>query len=365
MRLSRSIFYSALKSLVILVLLMADGGPGCAASNSSTGTLTTIDALVGQVPMNGEGTYATVINNAGIVAGHVLDLSHLLHGFIRDTSGVVTLFDAPIPGGGQSSGTLVSAINSSGAVAGTANDGGGNAHGYIRDSQGTFTAFDAPWPGALSIIGLNDQGTCLGAVSFTDQKPGEFGFLRSAAGKFYRFAIAGYNRVVPANINNFGVVVGAAYSDSSTPTTAVGFVRTPDGNISTFSVANAVYTYATGINNHGLIVGQWQDASFIYHGFLKQTNGSITSFDVPGVKDTQPLQVNDSGVVVGAVIYPDYATNGFERFPSGDYYLPFESSAQVKAMNGTDNNNADSFVGWYQAQNLFQVYGYLVTFSRQ
>src|SRR5271155_3882757 len=75
-------------------------------------------------------TVAAAINNSFTVAGSVETNSGVAHGFVRDVSGKITLFDAP--GGGL---PFVSAINASGELIGFTEPSGDPA-GFQRSSAG-------------------------------------------------------------------------------------------------------------------------------------------------------------------------------------------------------------------------------------
>jgi len=83
----------------------------------------------GSVPLNVRG-----INDSGAVAGNWAtdpEFKSGGHGFQRFADGTISTFDAPGAGTGQFQGTFPSAINNAGAIAGTVVDSSNVAHGFL------------------------------------------------------------------------------------------------------------------------------------------------------------------------------------------------------------------------------------------
>ncbi len=82
------------------------------------------------------------------------------HGFVRDTNGNITTFDAP---GGIGT-TIASSIDSTGAIAGTYTDVNFRFRGFVRASNGNFSTFEVPPAGtiAVSISEGGITGFCYG-----------------------------------------------------------------------------------------------------------------------------------------------------------------------------------------------------------
>ena len=110
-----------------------------------------------------QSTEAVAINDSGTVAGDYVDALGR-HGFIRDTSGNLTFFEAPPPVGVFVSGpdTGSAAINSGGTVVGS--DWG---RGFVRTTQGTVVTFDASGAGdgTTLAVDINDSGVIVGTLS--------------------------------------------------------------------------------------------------------------------------------------------------------------------------------------------------------
>jgi uncharacterized membrane protein len=129
---------------------------------SADGTITTFDP-----PNSNPGSGAQSINDNGTVAGGFLD-SNGAHGYLRAPDGTFTTFD-PTGSGVQIEIVIPFQITASGAVAGTYTDISYVRHGFLRDSSGSITILDAP--GAVAevnfgtdILGMNASGTIVGGI---------------------------------------------------------------------------------------------------------------------------------------------------------------------------------------------------------
>lgn len=103
-----------------------------------------------------------------------------MHGYLRSTTGVYTTFDAP---GSKLAVTLPDAINDAGEIVGIEQEISGLQQGFIRDSSGSITVFQAPWAGVAeqfdqgtAPIGVNASGTITG--QYYDSNKVGHGFLR-------------------------------------------------------------------------------------------------------------------------------------------------------------------------------------------
>jgi hypothetical protein len=83
------------------------------------GSITSIDVAGAQ------STYATAINDAGLIAGDYTDVNNVFHGFVLFTDGTITTFDAPGAGSGYGQGTFPNGINNGSAVTGCDSDSAG------------------------------------------------------------------------------------------------------------------------------------------------------------------------------------------------------------------------------------------------
>ena len=232
------------------------------------------------------GTVGFGINPAGVIAGNVVDPSHVFHGLVRDANGAITPFDAPGAGTGPFQGTFMvdaGPINPTGVIVGSVTDSNNVSHAYVRFADGTFTTFDVPGAGT---------GQFQGTVAY--------------------------------GINPAGAITGL-YTDANNVNH--GFVRAANGTSTTFDAPGAGTgpfqgTQPLTINPQGAIAGWYTDASNVNHSFVRAANGAITTFDAPGA-GTGPFQgtqafsgaINPVGAVAGSYIDSNNANHGFLRTP--------------------------------------------------
>jgi len=227
---------------------------------ASGGAVTTVD-----VPGVGE-TFAVGINDGGQIVGGFTDSGGRTHGFLRSADGSFTTIDGP---GGTDLGA--SGINSAGAIVG--NFGGerhiqgGNfvvddVHGFLRSSSGTLTVLDAPGAGSTFATGINSSGQIVG--SFVEVGNRNSGFLRSPTGAFSVIEAPGAVNTLANGINDAGQIVGT-FQDAHGQ--FHGYVRSADGTFTTVDGPNATETFAQGINRGGQIVGFFEAYPGM-HGFV-------------------------------------------------------------------------------------------------
>jgi hypothetical protein len=161
-------------------------------------------------PPGFEGDWAGSINSNGEIAGSALEGG--FSAYVRDPSGNITVFT--VPGEGYD-GTLAGPINRSGQVVGIYYDQNNFSHGFIRDTTGDFTTFQAPG-GTTYTGGINDSGEVVGWVVSSGSN--YTGFLRAANSTItlFRAPLAGtsFNEgTYPAGINDSGDTTGF-YVDS-------------------------------------------------------------------------------------------------------------------------------------------------------
>jgi len=89
-----------------------------------------------------QGTVASGINTAGVIAGYYYDALDVAHGFVRTAAGAITTFDAVGAGTGANQGTFAIGINTGGKIAGYYVDAGNASHGFVRTAAGVITAFN-------------------------------------------------------------------------------------------------------------------------------------------------------------------------------------------------------------------------------
>jgi hypothetical protein len=225
-------------------------------------------------------------------------------GFLRSPNGKVEKFAV------ARQVTGATAINDGKQVIGDTTDAGGITHGFLRDVSGVITVFDAPGAPQQTIpIGLNTLGTATGF--FVDGTGADHGFVRVGDGSIEAFDPAGSKDTLALGINAKGQITGY-YVVSNVET---GFLRGANGKIKTFSVPGAVDgTLPGAINKHGVIAGSCLD-DITRHGFLRLADDTFVQFDAPGAtQGTNPVSLNDSGVATG-FFFDDKGGHGFLRTP--------------------------------------------------
>src|SRR5215469_8831745 len=137
-----------------------------------------------------QGTVASSINSAGVIAGLYVDQGVVFHGFVRASDGTFTTFDVLGAGTGPGQGTQPNNINARGVIAGVYIDSGNVNHGFVGtpDPGGTITPFDAPGAGTgpgqgtfvTAVDGLNEAGATVGY--YFDSNNVAHGFVRDTSG---------------------------------------------------------------------------------------------------------------------------------------------------------------------------------------
>src|SRR5438309_1501874 len=107
-----------------------------------------------------QGTIATAISAAGVIAGYYLDSNWGCHGFVRNSDGTYISFDTPSRQLGAPTCPQPASFNAAGVIIGVESDpsfgctawsqsdqnpeGCGGNHGFIRMPDGRITIFDGP-----------------------------------------------------------------------------------------------------------------------------------------------------------------------------------------------------------------------------
>jgi len=328
-----------------LVFSVAFGLVGMLASLTSSGygqTYTTFD-----VP-NSTSTTASAINTEGQIAGLYADTSGN-HGFLRESDGSFTLFDAPNIDPFKVSLIGVTSMNDAGQITGYffMLDLSKYAS-FIREADGTLTAVTEPpecFPSRRHLnspLGSNIQGIAIASINndgHTTGICGEFppfnqSFLRNADGTFVPVTVDGADMTLAQAIDSRGQIAGyyhvpglgggyhdflrqpggkmtsfdvpgsslsvpTAINESGEITGYPAFLRKPKGGIVTFEVPASTSTQPTAINPRGQITGTYLDSNNLTHGFLREADGCITTFDVPNATSTYPTGINARGEIAG------------------------------------------------------------------
>lgn len=285
-------------------------------------------------------TYATAINNNGVVIGNFIKDSQQYNpqGFIRTVDGNISIISLD-----HAAKTEALAINDSGIIAGYANINDEN-HGFIRDINGKITLIDVPSSDGTVAIGINNNGDITGHASKSDDFILQ-GFIRNAKGKVTIFTVSKAGYTLPSKINDKGIIIGC-YAENYSPLTSCnydghGFVRMANGKIIKFDVPSAILTFPTSITEDGVISGYYSYGGD-KHGFIRDQKGNITkiedsihdmnekkisitqnsirnekgeftSFRIAGDYNltTDAIGINDTGIIVGNYYGYGYKTKVF------------------------------------------------------
>jgi len=212
---------------------------------ATTGVITILD-VAGEDTGNMEGTYPTCINGSGMIAGSystTIGSNSFAHGFVRGADGTIQTFDAatlPTSFSSTNPGTQVIGINASGEVSGIYIDGVGAMHGFLRDTGGKITLFEAPNAATGSeqgtiATGIDAAGDVIGF--YLDANYAIHGFVRNASsGAFTTIDAPGagtatYQGTYPDAFDAPGDVSGI-YTDANNG--VQGFVLPANGTIVTY-----------------------------------------------------------------------------------------------------------------------------------
>lgn len=318
------------------------------------------------------GTFASGVNNLGIIAGSYIDVNDVYHGFLRGPNGKFTTFEAPGADttAGSYNGTSPSGINDLGVITGDYSDANGFNHGFVRAPDGKFTTFDVPGAGGYGTlpVTINLEGAIVGY--YTDSNYLFHSFVRNSNGTFSAFLAPGqcetnvslgcYGSEV-TNIDFSGFAIGN-YMDSDF--VGHGLIRHPDGTFTTFEAPNAGTgqyqgtlcpgCYA-GLNQWGAIAGTYIDANSVQHGFLRSPEGTITTFDAPGAGTSSyqgtgcssdcPTSLNDFGAITGNYIDSNDVLHGYLRSPDGNITTVDPAGSEFTWSSGIDDLGA--ITGYY------------------
>jgi hypothetical protein len=265
-------------------------------------------------------TIPFAINPAGLITGFWVDnVNRARHGFLRDSDGTITTFDAPGAGTGPRQGTLCFSINLAGVIAGEYVDGNDVLHGFVRATDGTITTFDAPGagtgPGQGTGVyyrdGISPADTITGY--YIDAGTVYHGYVRTAGGTITTCPTC----PLPTGINQVGTNQGVT-ADSNDA--LHGYVRDPMRNILISIDVPNQGTLPESTNAQEVITGSYYGANGVAHGFERARSGAISTFDVPGAgtgpgQGTFSLANNSSGAIAGFYTDENFRGHGFLRTP--------------------------------------------------
>lgn len=325
------------------------------------------------------GTFASGMNNRGVVTGSYVDANNVYHGFLRSPEGSFTTFEAPGADttAGSFNGTSPNSINDLGAITGSYSDSNGFGHGFLRSREGEFTTFEVPGAGGYGSfpVSLNLEGAVVGY--YTDPNYNFHAFLRSRDGKFATFVGPGacdtgtstgcYGNEA-TNINLFGTSVGN-YVDVNF--VGHGLIRSPDGALTTFDAPDAgtgtnqgtgCPGCSSGFNVWGAIAATYTDTNNVHHGFIRSPDSALTTFDAPGAgtgayqgtgcSSDCPVSLNDWGAITGTYIDANFVYHGYLRSPRGKFVTVDPPGSAFTLPYSI--NDSGAITGYYiDANNVF------------
>ena len=225
----------------------------------------------------------------------------------------------------------------------------------------TFTTVDVPAAVNTSAVGINKQGSIVGAYRDTGGKL--HGFL-DVGGTFSTidFPDATFTQII--SINKSGQIVGNYGIGASTH----GFLANPPYGVANFTTINVPFigaqnTIAHGLNDSGQIVGMWKNSGGTNHSFLANFPYGPTDFTSFNV----PLECSTCGDGAGGINNSGQIVGGYFANSKNHGYLDtagvFSTVDFPDANNGSVAiriNNVGQIVGAYLDANS-QVHGFLNT----
>jgi hypothetical protein len=214
-----------------------------------------------------------------------------------------------------------------------------SASGIYAQTQAscTFKLFplnvSVPNIGTLFLVpaGVNDYGTIVGAASLPTAI--DVAFVRWANGGIT--LPLGTSESSLADRNDHGTSIDYMGPESGqTPILLNGTMATPiqfvpsngGGPFNVFS-----------INNWGSIVGFGVVLDLNTHGFKRWSNGSFLTLDFPGAVNTLPSSINDSGAVVGDYSDASGVSHGFMYLNAKWATLDYPNASQT-FLGGISNS---------------------------
>jgi len=243
-------------------------------------------------------SYATGINDDGIIVGTYVDNTSSRHGYLLQ-NGAFSSFDCPY----TSDPTLMTEftdINNNGQISGMYwdNKWRGIVYDYTTD---TWTQYDHPSGGTTYVHGHNDAGDLVGYYS-------NLAFVyKKSTGDFSDIEDPGSSFTIANDINEAGDIVGRSSEG--------GFLKSGSSYSDiAYTDPAAVSTSATSINDVGVIVGYWKEGFEQEHGFIH--DGLFYSLvDFPGAARTKPGGINDANEIVGSYFDDENNLHGFYAAP--------------------------------------------------
>jgi hypothetical protein len=247
--------------------------------------------------------------------------------------------------------TTAVGINTIGEVVGNYTFDGLNVHGFLL-SDGTYTTIDYPGGFGSSLSGLNDEGQIVGVANSQpafvyDRTTHVFTPLPSIKDGF----------VEPSGINNSGTIVGDFGVQRQNESGSAGF-EFIDGTYVVVLPVGYYFSYLGGINNDGVAVGL-ANTNTTYEIFLYGRNklGKYIFEKLPiPARIAAVSGINDSSAISGSLIPSDGVSTGFV-YQDGRYILVSYPGSVYTAFIGI--NDSGVVAGYYLSANL--AHGFIWT----
>ena len=154
----------------------------------------------------------------------------------------------------------------------------------------SFTTIDVPGSTRTEVIGINNNGTMVGAYNSGGK---DIGFIYDGS-TFTDFSIGTYKTRI-YDINDDGTFVGFYMRHDG----AYYGYQSDGVNTSTLNVQDSKYSTALGINNNGDIVGYYQDIGDNHHGYIYHAAAGVyDAIDVHSY-NTYAVDISNAGRVAG------------------------------------------------------------------
>jgi len=238
------------------------------------------------------------IDTAGDVVGTYGNIGGNQNGFILSGASYTTVVYA------GSMGTALTAINDIGQAVGI---GYNPDIGFLYSIQTqTFTEINDPHANNTSPFAINNAGTIVGAINYSDGENSGFVLVGSA-----------YRQILPTRQSESAAVgITASNQIVGEASNKVGLVNFlySRGTYSSLTIPNAPEAVVTGINSTGTALVGYYTPSTGTVGFLYQDK-TLTTLQFPGSLGTVAGGINSAGVVVGTFEDAEGNTHGFTWTP--------------------------------------------------
>jgi hypothetical protein len=204
-------------------------------------------------------------------------------------------------------------INAFADIAGAYVDLSGMMHGYVRHGDGSVETLDFPGGNNTQGYGVNDRGTIIGVYEDAAGAPHAYERIK---GVYRNIDLAGAAVTTPLSVNDDNQIVGEYQ-----PTADVvgkGFVLDADGSFTLHNAPGAPdeSTFFISINNRKEVLGAWYDAEGAAHNFLRK-QAKYHAIALPGsfgATITSAQTINDFNDIVGYYVDQSGFAKGWTAF---------------------------------------------------